>query len=90
MSVRFGTHQNVAYTDTAGVITNAIGSGVFKVLVTTTSAAHIAIGASPTADTDDPYIAADEAIELTVNPGEKVSAVRATTTSGTLHVTELD
>jgi hypothetical protein len=85
---RLGTHQSVAYTGTAGVITNAIGTGVYKVRVIVTSAAYIKIGSSPTATTADVYMPADAAEYFTCSPGEKVSAVQLSG-GGTLHVTEI-
>ena len=48
---RLGTHQSAAYTGTHGVITNAVGDGVNKVRVITTSAAYIKIDKTPTATT---------------------------------------
>jgi hypothetical protein len=86
---RLGTHQSAAYTGTAGTITNAISSGVYKVRVIVTSAAYIKIGSSPTATTSDVYMAADAAEYFSIRPGEKVSAVQVSA-GGTLHVTESD
>jgi hypothetical protein len=85
---RLGTHQSVAYTGTAGTITNAVGSGVMKVRVVTTSAAYIKIGVSPTATSAGVYMPADSPEYFTVSAGEKVSAIQASA-GGTLHVTEL-
>jgi hypothetical protein len=85
---RLGTHQSVAYTDTAGAISTAIGSGVYKVRVVATTAAYIRIGSSPTAVTTDPYLPADSPEYFTCAPGEKVSAVQVAS-GGTLHVTEI-
>ena len=85
---RLGTHQKVAYTGTAGTISNAVGTGTQKVRVVVTSAAYIAIGVSPTATTNDPYMAADSPEYFTITSGEKVSAVQVSG-SGTLHVTEI-
>jgi hypothetical protein len=85
---RLGTHQNVAYTGTAGTIANAIGAGCYKVRVVVTSAAYIKIAVSPTATTSDVYIPADAPEYFTCSPGEKVSAVQVSA-GGTLHVTEI-
>jgi hypothetical protein len=85
---RLGTHQSVAYTGTAGVITNAFGSGVQKVRVVATTACYVAFGAAPTATTSSAYLPADSPEYFTVSPGEKVSAVQLSS-GGTLHVTEI-
>jgi hypothetical protein len=85
---RLGTTQVAAYTGTAGVISNAVGAQTRFIRVVVTSAAHIAIGASPTATTSDPYMAANVPEVFVINPGEKVSAVQVSA-GGNLHVTEL-
>jgi len=85
---RLGTHQNVAYTGTAGTIANAISAGVYKVRVVATTACYVAIGSSPTATTSSAYLPADSPEYFTCNPGEKVSAVQLSA-AGTLHVTEI-
>jgi len=82
------TSQSVAYTATAGTITNAVGSHINRVHITTTTAAFIALGAAPTATTSDMYIPADTPILITIKPGQKVSAIQLTT-GGTLYVTEM-
>jgi len=85
---RLGTHQSAAYTGTAGTITNAFGSGTYKVRVVVTSAAYVKVGSSPTATTADVYVPADAVEYFTAYPGEKVSAVQVSA-GGTLHVTEI-
>lgn len=84
---RLGTHQSVAYTGTAGTITNAISTGVHKVRVVTTTDAYILIGKSPTATTSDVYIPGGAVEYFTCLAGEKVSAIQVSA-GGTLHVTE--
>lgn len=93
-SARNDTTQAVAYTGTAAA--SAVFGGFTKqVRVVANSACHIKVSASPTATTSDPFLPANWIEYLTVNPGEKISAVRAgtdglvTATSGTLWVTEL-
>ena len=86
---RLGTHQSVAYTGTAGVITNAVGSQTRAVMVTVTTAAHIRLGSAPTATTSDPFLVANTPYKIQISPGEKVSAVQSAA-GGTLYVTELD
>ncbi len=85
---RLGTHQSVAYTGTAGTITNAVSLGVKKIRVVCTSAAYVKVGVSPTATTSDVYVPADSIEYFTTASGEKVSAVQVSA-GGTLHVTEV-
>jgi nicotinamide mononucleotide (NMN) deamidase PncC len=92
---RHGATQAVAYTGTAAPSTTAFAAGTHRVRVVANSACHIVIGGTPVAVVTDPFLPANTVEELTVNPGEKISAVRAATgglvteTSGTLWVTEL-
>lgn len=85
---RLETTQKVAYTGTAGTITNAVSSGIVKVRVVATSAAYIAIGTNPTATANDVYLPADAPEYFTCTQGQKVSAVQVAS-AGTLHVTEV-
>jgi hypothetical protein len=85
---RLGTHQSVAYTSSAGTITNAIGAGVQKVRVVVTSAAYVLIGKDPTATSSAVYMSADSPEYFTCAAGEKVSAIQVSA-GGTLHVTEI-
>lgn len=85
---RLETHQSVAYTGTAGTISNAVGNGCFKVRVVVTSAAFVKIGNSPTATSSDVYMVADSPEYFTITPGMKVSAIQSSA-GGTLHVTEI-
>jgi hypothetical protein len=86
---RLGTHQSAAYTGTAGTITNTVGSGIQKVRVVVTSAAYVKVDKNPTATSSDVYMPADVPEYFTVKQGEKVSAIQVSS-SGTLHVTEID
>lgn len=85
---RDGTHQSVAYTGTAGTITNAVGTATYAVRIVSTSASHFLIAKSPTATTSAPYLPADTPIVVRINPGEKVSFIQSSA-GGTGHVTEL-
>jgi hypothetical protein len=85
---RLGTHQSVAYTGTAGTITNAVGTGTLKVRVVVTTAAYVLIGNSPTATSAAVYMPADSPEYFTVSPGQKVSAIQVSS-GGILHVTEI-
>lgn len=84
---RLSTHQSVAFTGTAGTITNGVGTGVLKVRVYVTSAAYIYIGARA-ATTGDVPMAAGVPEYFTISPGEKVSAIQVSA-GGDLHVTEI-
>ena len=86
---RLGTHQTAAYTSVAASITNAAGAGTNVVRVAVTTAAYVKIGNTPTAAaTNSIYMAAGDPEYFVITPGQKVSAVRVTT-SGTLSVTEV-
>lgn len=85
---RLGTHQKVAYTGTAGTISNAVGTGTQKVRVLCTTAAYIAIGNDPTATANDVYVPAETPEYFTITAGMKVSAIQSAS-GGTLHVTEI-
>lgn len=94
-TARNSTTQVVAYTGTAAACTNAFGGQTRQIRVVSNSACHILVSGAPTAATTDPFLPANWVEYLTVNPGEKISAVRAATdglvtaTSGSLWVTEL-
>lgn len=94
-SARNSTTQTVAYTGTAAASTNAFGTQTRQIRVVANSACHILVAGTPVAATTDPLLPANWIEYLSVNPGEKISAVRAgtdglvTATSGTLWVTEL-
>ena len=71
-----GVSQTVAYTGTAGVTTNPIGSTFVRIVCT--SAAFVAFGAAPTATTADMYIPANSPEWIPIDPSHKVSVVRLT------------
>jgi hypothetical protein len=83
---RAGAHQKVAFTATAGTVTNGASIGVNVVRVVLTSAGYIAIGAVATAN--GIYMPADRPEYFVITPGQKVSAIQATA-GGDLHVTEM-
>lgn len=85
---RAGAHQKVAFTGTAGTITNGVSVGVNVVRVVLTSAGYIAIGAAPTATANDVYVPANWPEYFVITPGQKVSAIQASA-GGDLHVTEM-
>ena len=85
---RLSTVQNVAYTGTAGTLTNAFGTQTYKVRCLATTDCYIRIEASPTATTSDTYLVGLSAEYFSVSPGQKVSAVQVSA-AGTLIVTEI-
>lgn len=85
---RLSTHQSVAYTGTAGTISNAVGAQTRIVRVVVTTAAYVTIGGSPTATSSDVYMPANVPDYFKINPGEKVSAIQVSS-GGSLHVTEM-
>lgn len=82
------THQSVAYTGTAGTISNGVSTGISVIRVVATTAAYIKIAKTPTATSSDVYLPANLPEYFVVNEGEKVSAIQVST-GGTLHVTEM-
>jgi hypothetical protein len=93
---RGGTTQVVAYTGTAAASTNAFGAQTRIVRVVASSACHVLVTQAGTlAAVTDPLLPANWVEYLNVNPGEKISAIKAatggliTTTDGSLWVTEL-
>lgn len=93
---RLGTTQTIAYTASSVAITNAFGAQTYQIRLVANSACHVKIGdGAQTATTSDPFLPANIAEYVTVTPGQRISAIRASTdglvtaTSGTLFVTEL-
>lgn len=84
---RLGTVQSVAYTGTAGTITNPIGTQTYKVRVLVTTDAFITTDGT-VATTAGTYLPALSAEYFAVTPGQKVSAIQVSA-AGTLYVTEL-
>lgn len=78
-----GTTQTVAYTGTAGVTTNAIGTSFVRIVCTTD--AFVAVGASPTATTAGMFVPAKCPEWFPIDPGYKVSVIRLTD-SGTAYI----
>jgi hypothetical protein len=82
---RLGTNQTASYTSTSAPITTAFQQGVNVVRLLSSTSCHVKFGSSPVATVDDPRLAANVPEYFVVSPGQKVAAIR-TTTSGTLHV----
>lgn len=94
-SNRHGTTQTIDYNGSTA-ITNAFGSQTYRIRVVANSACHIKIGDGvQTAAATDPFLPALWIEEISVNPGQRISAIKAasaglvTATNGTLWVTEL-
>ena len=85
---RAGTTQTVAFTGTAGTISNAVGSQTRVVRVYCTAAAFVLIDNAPTATTAAVPIAANTPEYFVCTPGQKVSAIQQSA-GGNLHVTEM-
>lgn len=85
---RPGATQVAAYTSVAAAVTTAFATQTRIIRVTPTTAAYIAIGASPTATTTGIYMSAGITDYFKVNPGEKISAVQDSA-GGSLYVTEM-
>ena len=83
---RPGTTQVVAYTGTAGTISNAVSTSVIRVWLST--AGYIAIGAAPSATTSDIPMPANTPEYFIVSTGDKVSAIQSAS-GGNLHVTAM-
>ena len=86
-----GGGQVVAYTGTAGTISNALPPGAKAVWVFCTTIAHVKVGADPTATAADFPVPASVPVIFTIenNTGDiKVSAIQ-TASGGNLHVCPL-
>jgi hypothetical protein len=95
-SSRGGTTQTIAFTGTSAGTTNAFGSETYQVRLVADAACCYSIGdGTQTATTSSPFLPANWVEYVTVSPGQKIAAIRASTdglvtaTSGTLWVTEL-
>lgn len=85
---RWGTTQTVSFTSTSVPLTTAFQTGTNTIRVVASTGCHLAFGSSPTATTSYPKLPAHVPEYIVVTPGQKVAAIR-TTTSGTLYVTEV-
>jgi hypothetical protein len=92
---RNDTTQVVAYTGTAAATTNGFGAQTRQIRVVSNSACHILVTKAGTAaQVTDPFLPANWIDYYNVNPGEKLSAIKAATgglvtaTDGSIWVTE--
>jgi hypothetical protein len=76
--------------DSSVAVSNAFGAHVHVVRLIATTACHIVFAGTPTATTNDMYLAAGREEYFSVHPGQKVAAIKATGSSaGILNVTEM-
>lgn len=94
-SSRAGGTQTIAY-DASAAITNAFGSETYQLRLVADSACCYRIGdGAQTATTADTFLPANVIEFVIVNPGQRISAIKAATnglvtaTAGTLWVTEM-
>lgn len=87
-ATRWGTTHSVSFTSTSAANSTAFAAGTRVVRVISSTGCHLAQGADPTATTSSPKLPALLPELLVVSPGEKIAAIR-TTTSGTLWITEV-
>lgn len=95
-SSRNGTTQAVAYTGTSATCANPFGSATYQIRIASTSACNYrVVDASGAALTTDAFLPNNWVEYVTVQPGQKISAIQAssnglvTATAGTLFVTEV-
>lgn len=87
---RLGAAQSVAYTGTAGTITNPVGTQTYRVRVVVTTDAfvlNVDTGSTVTAATGA-YLPALIPEYFTVTPGQKMSAIQVSS-GGTMYVSEV-
>lgn len=92
---RTGTTQTIAF-DASAAITNPFGPETYQLRLVADSACCFRIGDGPqTATTADVFLPAGVIEYVIVNPGQRISAIKAATnglvtaTAGTLWVTEM-
>jgi hypothetical protein len=93
---RWSTVQTVTCTTVSTPITNALSAQTYAVRLVANTACHVAIGdGTQTGTTTNVFLPANIVEYVTVTPGQRISAIRASTgglitaTDGTLYVTEL-
>jgi hypothetical protein len=92
---RVGATQTIAF-DSSVAIANAFGTETYQLRLVSNSACCFRIGdGAQTATTADPFLPANTVQYVIVNPGQRISAIKAATnglvtaTAGTLWVTEM-
>jgi hypothetical protein len=94
-SSRAGSTQTIAF-DASVAVANAFGSETFQLRLVANAACCFRIGdGAQTATTADIYLPANVVEYVIVNPGQRISAIKAATnglvtaTAGTLWITEM-
>ena len=94
-SSRVGVTQTLAY-DASVAVTNAFGPVTWQLRLVANSACCYRVGdGAQTATATDPFLPANTVEFIIVNPGQRISAIKAptnglvTATAGTLWVTEM-
>lgn len=92
-SSRLGITQIISYDGTTA-ITNAFGVQTYQIKIASTTACNYHIydstGSATASNTTDPYLPAAWVEYVTVSPGQKISAIKASGgTAGIITVTEL-
>lgn len=92
-SSRVGVTQIISYDGTTA-ITNAFGLQTYQIKIASTTACNYHIydagGSATASNTTDPWLPANWIDYVTVSPGQKISAIKASGgTAGILTVTEL-
>jgi hypothetical protein len=94
-SSRVGITQTIAF-DASSAVANPFGTETYQLRLVADSACCYRIGdGAQTATTGDPFLPANTVEYVIVNPGQRISAIKAATnglvtaTAGTLWVTEL-
>ena len=91
------TTQTLAYTASSATVTNPFGAQTYVIRIAANSACHYQIveAGGGAATTSDVFLPANLIEYVVVQPGQKISAIRAATdglvtaTSGTLNITEM-
>ena len=97
MSFNYGLRptktQKISSSGSSSAVANVFGTQTEYVRIATTHSCHYVIGgnasSAPTATTSDAYLHAGDYEIIKVSPGEKIAAIRNTSTSGDLFVTEM-
>ena len=89
-SSRLGVTQSIAFTASSVAITNPFATFTYQVRLSTTANCNYQIGdgAQTASITTSPYLPATWVEYVTVNPGQRISAI-GNTTGGTMLVTEV-
>ena len=85
---RPGAVQTISVAATSAAVSNAFGAQTYQVRLASTVACYYTVEATPVATTSDNYLPANWVEYITVTPGQKIAAIRASA-DGTMTVTEV-